>query len=769
MQEQGFTDDGRHYTVRDTHLIDSADADLWNDTMYLQIDHRGRVRNAGFQQPDMTAYSDDLRCFYLRDDSSGRFWSVPFDPVQAEPDSFEFSIGSGDLHWTVLNNGIKVNLRVFIPRDDNLEIWTARATNTTRRTRKLSLYSFLPAGRLGLLSQESWYDRKLGGAIHSYFPYYVHYPDYYKLDKLRNQVFCASDRKPSSYELSLKDFVGPYDLCTPDQLSRPRLGNPRRYETANEKGISAFQYARTLAPGATFEVNLAFGPAKDTKEAMRLKRKYLERGAPLRALERVYRFLDRHSPTVRIGTPDSEFNHYINHWQSRRSLILARTIRHNLAPQGRNVIQDAMGGVFTDPASSRLWFTRIWSHQHTNGWLPHGMPFVEGVAQIPINSIPHKDINSWGPTSLMYYVCETGDFSILDEKIPFAGDSKKRATLYQHVCLGLDWLLRDRTKRGLCRIGQGDWNDPLNMAGLKEKGESIWLSEALSFALDAWSRMATHRADTRRAKRYAREARKLRRAINRYGWDGAWYGRGFTDAAKPFGVRKSKEGKIFLNAQSWAIMCGAADAKKTASCVKSVEHMLMTPSGPMTLSPPYSGMDETIGKLTQKIPGWNENASVYCHAATFYAYALYCAREKEKAFQTLRCLLPGGMGNTVGRAGQIPLYIPNFYRGAATERKAGRSSHAPNTGTASWYYRTAISMLMGVRAELDGLRIDPQLPRKWGKAQVTRKWRGATFEIEITNTGRRSKPDVRLDGEKLGDNLIPVQRKGSTHTILARI
>ena len=82
------------------------------------------------------------------------------------------------------------------------------------------------------------------------------------------------------------------------------------------------------------------------------------------------------------------------------------------------------------------------------------------------------------------------------------------------------------------------------------------------------------------------------------------------------------------------MICGAADGEQTA-CTRAVEKKLMTPSGPMTLAPAYSGMREDVGKLTQKIPGWNENGSVYCHAATFYAYAMFCAREPEKAFE--RC------------------------------------------------------------------------------------------------------------------------------------
>jgi cellobionic acid phosphorylase len=761
----GFSDEGKRYIVRDVHLIDRADSDLWNDRMRVQIDQRGRVASAGFLQPNFTDYAEGLRAFYVRDDATGAFWSAPHEPVQADADAFEFSIGLADVRWTVERDGIRVGLEMVVPRDDDVEVWSATVTNVSRRARRVSLYSYFPVGLRALLAQRAWFDGRLNLSLHEYFPYYVHYKDYYTLRKLKNLVFCASDRRPDGIQLSLADFAGRRGPNDPDQIRLPRLPKaPAAHEIANERSGAIYQFVLGLRPGQSQTVRFVFGPAKDRTDAERLARKYRRAGALERARRAAEAFLDSYAPAVRIRTPDREFDHYINHWQSRRSLMLARTIRFNYAPQGRNVIQDAMGGAYVDPSSSRQWFTRIWGHQHQNGWLPHGMPFAEGVKQIEINSIPHKDINSWGPGAVAFYLYETGDFSILDEPIPFSDAPARRASLYEHVCLGLEWLLNDRTRRGLSRIGQGDWNDPLNMAGLKERGESIWLTEAMAAALDAWAPVARRRGDVKRAIRYEREADKTRRAINRLAWDGQWYTRGFTDAGKPFGVKTDREGTVFLNSQSWAMIAGAATARRVTLCMRAVEKYLMTPSGPMLLGPAFTAMREDIGKLTQKIPGWNENGSIYCHAATFYAYALYCARRPDEAFDVLRRLLPGYGGNTIERTGQLPLYIPNFYRGADAGRKAGLSSHAPNTGTASWYYRTAVAMLLGVRAEEAGMRLDPQLPRGWRRAAVWRLWRGAEFDIQIVRGGVK-RTAVWLDGRPLRGTLVPVQPAGSWHWV----
>jgi cellobionic acid phosphorylase len=185
----------------------------------------------------------------------------------------------------------------------------------------------------------------------------------------------------------------------------------------------------------------------------------------------------------------------------------------------------------------------------------------------------------------------------------------------------------------------------------------------------------------------------------------------------------------------------------------------------MLLDPPFGGMREDIGKITQKVPGTGENGSVYSHAVTFYAFALFSVRRGEEGFRALRNLLTGTRGNPLSRSGQLPIYIPNYYRGVGCGPSAGRSSHSPNTGTSAWFYRTAVAMLLGVRGEWDGLRIDPQLPLAWPGARVWRRWRGAEYDIAIRRDRRAGGPRVSLDGRELPDTLIPPQPEGTRHAV----
>ncbi len=756
----GFTPDGTRYVVRDPRFLDRADAYLWNDQMFLQMDHRGRCQ-AWYMQPNLTSYAGGFRCFYLRDDETAEVWSVPLGPVQAEPDDFEFSIGRGDLTWRVVAHEVEVTLRVVIPRDEVAELWTVSVRDLSGRRRKLSLYSYFPIESARAMAWDARFDEKLGGMNYHAFPYYVKVEDYYKLRVLRNETMCVPDVAPTTWEMSAADFAGEGGLACPDALRRKRLANG--YEK-QEPVACVFQWARTLKAGESWTVNLVLAPAHDRQEMLRLKRKYLAPGAMDKALARVNAFFARYEPAYRVETPDSDFDAYMNVWLPFQNLMNGRALRFNMDACGRNIIQDSMGIVLNDPASARRNFLVTWSQQDADGWLPHSVKMVPEAETSPINTIPHRDMNVWGPYTLYYYLVETGDLSVLDEKLPFSDDPTE-ATLYEHLNRGLEWLLADRTKRGLSRIGEGDWNDPLNMAGWQNKGESVWLTQALAYALDVWADVADRIGDADRAARYRKEAAACVRAVNKHAWDGEWYMRGTTDAGRPFGVKGDKEGTIFINSQSWAIISGAATGERVDEVMAAMERHLMTDSGPMTLHPAFTHMHEDIGKICLKQGGTGENGSVYCHAATFYAYGLYLVRRSEAAFRVLRTLLTGWGTNPLGRSGQVPTYIPNQFFGVAMGKHEGKSSHSAMTGTTAWWQRTALSQLLGVRAEWEGLRIDPQLPAGWKHARVQRTFRGARYDITIVRAARADRVQVQLNGAELPDNLIPVQKSGSRNEV----
>lgn len=763
----GFTEDGRRYVVRDVERIPRADGYLHNDSLYIQADQRGNV-SAHFNQPQFTRYSESLRCFYVRDEETGEFWSAPFDPVQAPAEAFAFSVGLDDLRWTNLTHGIETFLRLFVPRGDNVEAWAATLANRTRRTRRLSVFSYFPIGSPGPLYQRGDFDPNLNGIVFWHFPSHSDADEYWALKKRHNFTFCLADRRPGAYETTRDAFAGPTGLHSPGQLLRRRLTNRPCFM---DPCAAVLQFPLVLKPGKAATLRFLFGPARDRAHIRRLRTRYLRPGGFERAGRAVEAFRKAHAPSVLIETPDLELNHFINHWLPKQTIYCGYNQRMSLVPCVRNCLQDAMGLVFNAPARARELFLKVFEEQADDGalWM--------SVMLAPLSlgrgfEAKHRDKNVWSAFALQHYLLETGDFSLLREKVRFKDKPGRQATVFEHVCLGLDWLLKDRTPRGLNLLGEGDWCDPLNMAGIRMKGESVWLSQALVHSLDMWADVAAQVMGERAiASRYRREAVKLRRAIDRYAWDGGWYAAGFTDDGRPFGVRSEREGRLWLNAQSWALIGGVATGRRAEAVIRNVGRLIESPNGPVVCGPAYTAMREDIGRVTIKTPGTNENGSFYCHAGSFWAYALYLQRRPDLSFRALRRILPGGRGNpnTVARAGQLPLYIPNMFRGPGAGWTAGQSSHSPGTGTAAWFYRLAVGHLLGVRAEPGGLRLDPQLPRAWRRARVWRCFRDAEFEIVIRRDRRARKPRVVLDGQPLDGNLVPLQPAGSRHRVTVTI
>lgn len=751
-----FTDGGRSFKLTDPRLIERADYDLWNDRMCLHLDHRGRGSGT-FQQPNPTPYAGKGRWFYIREED-GSLWSLPFGPVHSDPDRFVFEVSPEALSWHVARGGLDCRLRVELPHDGLAERWELRIRNEGGAKRSFALTTAFPLGFPGLLDQQAVYEAEAGGIVMRYFPYYVAIDDYYKLAKRRNITFVLADKEPASWCASQAAFLGFGDWSRPEAVTRPSLGDvPLRYA----EGIAAMQYKPRLAPGEHFSLTLLVGPAADDGEVKAVRKKHFSEGAG-EALAHAHRAWKAEFPApMRIETPDAEFDHYVNHWLPDRVLRVGRTLRFNPSPQARNALQDAMAASLMDPATSRRWFVKLWEHQRPDGFLPHGLPMRPDAEIMPITKIPHKDSGVWAAPAIVCYLLETDDWSLLDEVRPFADGEE--ATVYEHVNRALRWILADRTERGLSRIGQGDWNDPLNMVGPREKGESVWLTQALAYALDEWAPVAERRGDADWAAACRREADACRRVVNELAWDGAWYRRATTDAGRWLGAADCPEGRVFLNTQSWALISRAAPADRLDALRAAVAEHLDTPAGPMLLAPSFPGMREDVGKIALKTPGTGENGSVYCHAVVFWAYGLFQYGEADDAWRNLRRLLPGGKeGVPVEKAGQLPLYIPNFYRGSQYPEVAGQSSHSPNTGTSAWYLRTVSEGLFGIEPRLDGIRIRPRLPAHWLGARVERRIRGALLDIRIRRTKGISTPEVRAEGQPLQDGLLPWPQAGET-------
>jgi len=759
------THNGDRYELTSATAMPRAAGFLWNRRMMIQITCRGyavsqfmqpepakyahapNLEAKTFMQPEQNYYAHHPgRFFYIKDEETGQLFSAPYEPVRAPVDSFNFSVGKSDLAWTVEHLGVRVELTMSIPTDDVVELWSLKVTNLSGRARKLSVYPYFPIGYMSWMNQSGEYRGDLGGIVASCVTPYQKVADYFKQKDFKDKTYFLCEEAPASWEVKQEAFEGEGGLHNPSGTQSELLGKgDARYETP----AAVVQYRLELAAGADHDYRFIFGPAFDDAEIRSMRSKYLSAEAFAAARADYAAYVAGGEGVLRIETPDADLDNFVNHWLPRQVFYHGDVNRLSTDPQTRNYLQDNMGMSFIKPAVMRAAFLHALSQQEATGAMPDGILLAEGAELKYINQVPHTDHCVWLPVALKVYLDETNDYAILDEvvKNPKTGETH---TVFERVSRAMDWLLHARDHRGLSFIAQGDWCDPMNMVGYKGHGVSGWLTVATAYALNLWAAMAERHGQTDAARRFRSGADTVNGAANKHLWDGQWYARGITDDGVSFGISKDVEGRIYLNPQAWSILGGAADKAKTTAMLEQVEQQLSTPYGVAMFAPPYSTMRDDVGRVTQKHPGSAENGAVYNHAAIFYIYSLYTIGESDRAYKLLRQMIPGPGEQDYLQRGQLPVFIPNYYRGAYHQypRTAGRSSQLFNTGTVSWAYRCLIEGLCGLRGDGDALLVAPQLPKEWDQIKAVRAFRGATFKVSIRR-GDVSAVSVKQDGQQL--------------------
>lgn len=755
-------DDGARCELSSPTAMPQAGGFLWNRRMMIQVTCRGyataqfmqpepakyahapNLQAKTFMQPEQAYYAHHPgRFIYVKDEDTGELFSAPYEPVRAKADRFSFTAGTSELAWTVEHLGLRVEMRLGLPTDDVVELWEVRVTNLSGRPRRVSVVPYFPIGYMSWMNQSAEWRADLGGVVASSITPYQKVADYFKNKDLKDKTYFLCERQPDAWEACQAAFEGEGGLHNPSALQAETLaGGDARYETP----AACVQYRVSLAANASESYRFLFGPALDDAEIAAARETYLSAAGFARTRAAYADYIDTGRGCVRITTPDPTFDRFVNHWLPRQVFYHGDVNRLSTDPQTRNYLQDNLGMAYIAPAVTRGALLHALSQQEASGAMPDGILLIEGAELKYINQVPHTDHCVWLPVCLQAYLDETGDFALLDVDV-------MGQTVAQRFDAAMAWLHQDRDARGLSFIAQGDWCDPMNMVGYKGKGVSGWLTVAAAYAMKLWAGISADAGRSDAATRWQAAAQELNDAANRHLWDGDWFARGITDDDVKFGIATDPAGRIFLNPQSWAMLSGAASDEQKTRMLAAIADLLETPHGVAMFNPPYPRMRDDVGRVTQKHPGSAENGAVYNHAASFYIHALYDAGESDRAWRALRAMVAGPDEADLLQRGQMPVFIPNYYRGAHKEypRTAGRSSQLFNTGTAAWAYRSVIEGLCGLRGHAQGLLVKPQLPSSWDSLSAEREFRGARFKLQVRRTGTAR---VLLDGQPLADGLV---------------
>lgn len=801
MEKYGhFTEDGLEFVINQPNLPRPWSHFLTNEEYCSFITHTGggfsffrdcatdrMLRWSGarwqFDRPG--------RYIFLRDKENGEYWSINWQPLRKNYEKFETRHGLGYTVVSSKSNGIEGRIEYFVPVKELCELWKVKIKNDTNRPRHILAYPYLEwligdsgsdllVGNISNLLTRVDFDKKLDCIKARKTTAWR----LYKAKPYEYEICFATNIPVKGYDCNKSVFLGRFnDETNPETVINGSINNSI---SDGEKAVGVLQLELDLAPFEEKEFVVILGHVKKGKIKLLLDR-YRNLENVNREFKTTKNWWLKMTESIRIKTPDPDFNIMMNYWIKYQIHVCNYWSRSpGLYHEGqggrgyRDSCQDAEGMLAINPDYSRkkiLAIARLIRKDGTNapGWSDTYGPYHEK---------PFKDHPTWFVSTVNAYVKETGDKAILNKKVSYLKDMWRKGgmeidlawkkgsiaegegTIFEHIVKQLNYTFNDCALKGFPRIGYADWNDAIDSAGLKGKGSSVWLGQALVRSM----KLAIELAEFLNKKNIAADFRKkvkiMTDRLNRNAWDGEWFVRGFKDNGKVFGSNKNKEGKIFLNTQSWAILSDTVEGKRKEKMLKSMDRYLDSEHGMVLFAPHYATYDFELGRIALFSPGTKENAAIFCHAATFKAFADCMAGRGTKAYQTMRKIMPN-VQKDYDLYKTEPYTYAEYLVGPGHPYLFGEGAFTWVTGTAGWTFLTAIEGLLGVKRDFKGLRIDPCIPSNWKECKVIRKFRGSTYAVEIKNPKGVEKgvKEVTVDGKRINGNLVKAFKDGKTHKI----
>jgi cellobiose phosphorylase len=681
-------------------------------------------------------------------------------------------------------HGIHSELWVYVAVDVPLKFSVLKVRNESGRVRRLSATGYMewvlgdlrPKSALHIITEID----PSSGALFARNPYNTEFAD--------RIAFFDVDDLTRTFSADRTEFIGRNGaLRHPAALSRARLSNT---VGAAMDACAALQVNFELAAGQAHEVVFRLGVAgrRGTDDASALVHRCRGAAAAQTALEAVWRHWRHTLGAVQVETPDPALNVLTNGWLVYQILACRLWARSGYYQSGgafgfRDQLQDLMALIHTQPHLIREHLLRCAGRQFLEGDVQHWWhpPSGRGVRT-------HcSDDYLWLPLATCRYVLTTGDTGVLDEPAPFLegrpvpaeedsyydlpGRSEESADLYQHcvraILRGLQF-----GGHGLPLIGSGDWNDGMDRVGMQGKGESIWLGFFLYDVLMQFAKVARLRGDGAFVERCQQEAAQVRENLEQQGWDGGWYRRAYFDDGTPLGSASNPECQMDSIAQSWSVLSGAGDRERARLAMDALDTRLVRRDQGLIqlLDPPFDTSDLNPGYIKGYVPGVRENGGQYTHAAIWAAMA-FAALGDPRAWELFAMINP--VNHACSPEAMATYKVEPYVVAAdvyAVSPHTGRGGWTWYTGSAGWLYRLIVESLLGLRLEVDTLRIAPCLPADWRGFTVRYRYRETVYVIAVTQRVEgQGETKVTVDGVEQLQPAIPLVDDHQEHAVEVKL
>jgi cellobiose phosphorylase len=746
------------------------------------------------------------RYIYVRDNDSKEFWSPSWQPTRRSLEKYTCRHGMG---YTVIGSdykGIEASTRYFVPLDENLEIWQVTVTNHRHHATDLSIFGGVEFCLWDAQDDSTNFQRNFNiGEVEVEDGVIYHKTEY--RERRDHFAYFASSAKPAGFDTQRDTFLGPYrGWDNPAVVERGESANSVAHGWAP---IASQHVKLNLKPGETQQIvfllgyqenprDQKFDPPKsqtiNKKSAKATIAKYLSAANADAAFEKLRQYWDSLLSIIQVDTPDPHTNRMVNIWNAYQCMAtfnMSRSASFYESGIGRGLgfrdsNQDLLGFVHMVPSRARERILDLAATQLPSGGAYHQYQPLTKRGNNDVggnfNDDPH-----WLILGVAAYLKETGDWSILDEPVPYDNVPGSEQPLYEHLQRSFQYTLDRLGPHGLPLIGRADWNDCLNLNCFSDTpgqsfqtttnkegktAESIFIAGLFCLSGRELAEITTERAcashggkgkcadSQERAKKYLAEVAKMEDTIRKHGWDGEWFLRAYDDFGNKVGSKENEEGKIFIETQGFCTLAGIGlEDGMAAKALESTRKHLATKHGIVLQQPAFTKYYLHLGEISSYPPGYKENAGIFCHNNPWVIIGETRMGNGDAAFDYYSRINPSAREEI----SDLHRCEPYVYAQMIAGRDAPTHGEAKNswlTGTAAWNYFAITQWILGIRTSYNGLQVAPVVPKNWKGFKATRKFRGVTYNVEVERAGAGNSVSLTVDGVAVKGNVAPLPSDG---------
>lgn len=735
--------------------------------------------------------------FYINDGAD--IWSPGWKPVKTKLDYYRCRHGLGYSIITGEKNNLRAEILYFVPIGDNCEIQKVTLVNRGETTKKIKLFSFVEFCLWNALDDMTNFQRNFStGEVEVKGPVIYHKTEY--KERRNHYAFYSVNQPVQGFDTDRESFIGLYNgFGNPDAVTE---GKARNSIAHGWSPVGSHMLEVEIAPGQEKELIFILGyvenPDDDKWEskgiinkqkAEALIAKYEKSDSVNKAFEALKKYWSELLSIYQLDSRDEKLDRMVNTWNQYQCMVtfnMSRSASYFESGIGRGMgfrdsNQDLIGFVHQIPKKAKERILDIAATQFEDGGAYHQyQPLTKrGNNEIGGN---FNDDPLWLILSTACYIKETGDWEILEEKVPFDNDQTKAESLFEHLKCSFYHVVNNLGPHNLPLIGRADWNDCLNLNCFSKNpdesfqttenkqggvAESVMIAGMFVLYGTEFVELCKKLGKKKEAEEALSHVKKMKESIDKHGWDGEWFLRAYDYFGKKVGSNENDEGKIFIESQGFCLMSGIGveDGRATLA-LDSVKKYLDCDYGIVLNNPAFTKYHINLGEISTYPAGYKENAGVFCHNNPWIMIAETIVGNGDRAFEYYRKIAPSYLED-ISDLHRTEPYVYSQMIAGKDAFTPGQAKNSWLTGTAAWNFYAVTQYILGIRPEYDGLLVEPCIPKDWGGFSVQRKFRNAVYKISVQNPQHVSKgvKQILIDNKKLDGNILPVFNDSKTHNV----